>query len=256
VTSPVRPPGPQDLAWAELAAELTPAKTLARIDAVTARVVTTVTVVGLLLTGLGALSAGLPNQGEPAKALAIAAVVSAVLSVAAALVAQVLTISHRFNPANRAAVRAWYRRQFDIRAYPTQVATVLLLAAVLLAGATAAAELVAPAAAGTSAGITVMQVRQPGTTASTGQAAVSVTVTFRGLVPGQVVTLIVTTSGSATPLARVASTAAPDGTATATVALQALPAAHPVIVTARAPRQQCRAVLAPARATPTLRCRA
>ncbi len=256
MTTPVRPSGPQDLAWAELAAELTPAKSLARIDAVTARVVTTVTVVGLLLTGLGAFSAALPSQGEPAKALAIAAVVTAALSVAAALVAQVLTINQRLNPANLAAVRAWYRRQFDIRAYPTQVATVLLLVAALLAGATAAAELVSPVRAGTSAGITVVQVRQPGTPASTGQTAVSVTVTFRGLVPGQVVTLIVTTPGSASPLARVASTAAPDGTATATVALQALPAAHPVIMTAQAPGQQCRAVLAPARARPTLSCRA
>jgi hypothetical protein len=52
---------------------------------------------------------------------------------------QVLTITHRFNPANLAEVRAWSTRQFDIRAYPTQAATVLLL----LAGATVAAALLA-----------------------------------------------------------------------------------------------------------------
>ena len=52
MTGPVRPPSPADQAWAELAADLTPAKSLARIDTVTARAVTTITVVGVLLTGL------------------------------------------------------------------------------------------------------------------------------------------------------------------------------------------------------------
>ena len=62
VTGPVRPPTRADQAWAHLAAELTPARSLARIDTVTARAVTTITVVGVLLTGLGALAAGLPTQ--------------------------------------------------------------------------------------------------------------------------------------------------------------------------------------------------
>ena len=54
MTGPVRPPSRADQAWADLAAELAPAKSLARIDTVTARAVTTITVVGVLLTGLGA----------------------------------------------------------------------------------------------------------------------------------------------------------------------------------------------------------
>ncbi len=49
-----------------------------------------------------------------------------------------LTITRHLNPANLADVRAWYHRQFTTRAYATQAATVLLIAAALLAGATAA----------------------------------------------------------------------------------------------------------------------
>jgi hypothetical protein len=191
VTGPVRPPTPADQAWAQLAADLTPARSLARIDAVTARAVTTVTVIGLLLTGLGAFAAGLPTTlGEPATALAVALVITAALAVAAALAAQLLTITRHLNPANLADVRAWYHRQFELRAYPTQAATALLLAAALLAGATAAAALLkSPAAAPT---LTVAQTLQSGGT-STAQASVTTSVTFHGLAAGQPATLTLTT---------------------------------------------------------------
>ena len=46
MTDGVRSPTRADQAWDELAAELTPAKSLARVDTVTARAVTTITVVG------------------------------------------------------------------------------------------------------------------------------------------------------------------------------------------------------------------
>lgn len=87
MTEPVRRSSPSDQAWAELAAELTPAKSLARVDTVTARAVTTITVVGVLLTGLGALGAGLLAQAGPAHALAVATVITAALAVACALAA-------------------------------------------------------------------------------------------------------------------------------------------------------------------------
>jgi hypothetical protein len=64
-------------------------------------------------------------------------VITATLAVACALVAQVLTITRRRNHASLAAVQAWYRHQFTTRAYATQAATVLLIAAALLAGGTA-----------------------------------------------------------------------------------------------------------------------
>jgi len=249
VTDPVRPPTPGDQAWAELAADLTPAKTLARVDAVTARAVTTITVVGLLLTGLGAASAALPTQPGPARDLTVAAVITAAAAVAAALTAQLLTITRRLNPANLVEVRAWYRRQFELRAYPAQAATILLLVSVLLAAAAAATTLLtgppgAPA-------LTITQTPGPGGAA---RATVTVTVTFPGMPPGQAATLLLTTPGTAGALARAAATADPDGTAT--IALTALlPAARTLIVTATSPGQTCRATLAPAQAQATLTCR-
>jgi len=141
VTAPVRRPSRADQAWAELAKQLTPAASLARIDVVTSRAVTTVTVIGVLLTGLGALAAGQFARHGAARGLAVAAVIAATLAVACALSAQVLTITRGLNPANRVEVRAWYRRQFNLRARTTQVATILLILAALLAGATSAATL-------------------------------------------------------------------------------------------------------------------
>lgn len=58
-----------------------------------------------------------------------------------ALVAQMLTITRRLNPGNLIEVQEWYRRQFGTRARATQAATVLLVLAALLAGATAVASL-------------------------------------------------------------------------------------------------------------------
>jgi hypothetical protein len=138
MTGPVHPPNPADQAWAALAAQLTPANSLARIDTVTARAVTTITVLGVLLTGLGALAAAQFTTSAAAQDLAAATVATAALAVACALTAQVLTITRHLNPANLADVQAWYRRQFTLRAYATQAATVLLILAALLAGATAA----------------------------------------------------------------------------------------------------------------------
>lgn len=149
---PVRPVTAADKAWADLAAQLTPAASMARIDTVTARAVTTITVIGLLLTGLGALGADqFAKDSGAAAALAVAAVIVASLAVACALAAQVLTITRRLNPANLEQVRAWYHRQFTVRARATQAATLLLILAALLAGATAAtALLTAPAQASTA----------------------------------------------------------------------------------------------------------
>jgi hypothetical protein len=164
VTDPaaVRTTSKSDRNWADLAAELTPAKSLARVDAVTARAITTVTVIGVLLTGLGALSAGQLTHHSAARALAAAAVITATLAVACALTAQVLTITRRLNPANLTEVRAWYQRQFSTRARATQAATILLILAALLAGATAATTLLTSPA--TSAAIRI-QTSAPGNAA-------------------------------------------------------------------------------------------
>ena len=109
----------------------------------TARAITTITVVGVLLTGLGALTAGLLTHDGTARVLAAVTVITASAAVACALAAQVLTITRHLNPADLTQVQAWYRRQFRTRAYPTQAATMLLLAAAVLAGATAVTALAA-----------------------------------------------------------------------------------------------------------------
>jgi hypothetical protein len=135
----VRPTTAADRAWAELAAQLTPAASIARADIVTSRAITTITVIGLLLTGFGALNAGqLGSYSPAATGLVVAAVIVASLSVACALTAQVLTISRRLNAADLEQVRAWYHRQFTVRAHATKAATILLILAALLSGATAA----------------------------------------------------------------------------------------------------------------------
>jgi hypothetical protein len=143
----VRPVSAADQTWADLAAQLTPAASMARIDTVTARAVTTITVIGLLLTGLGTFGADqFAKDSAAATAPAVAAVLVSSLAVACALTARVLTISRRLNPADLEQVKAWYHRQFTIRAYATRAATILLIIAALLAGATAAtALLTAPA---------------------------------------------------------------------------------------------------------------
>ena len=240
VTGPVRPPSRADQVWADLAAELAPAKSLARIDTVTARAVTTITVVGVLLTGLGAASTALPAQPGPARALAAATVITAALAVAAALTAQVLTITRHLNPANLTDVKAWYRRQFQLRAYPTQAATILLLARRPARrrhrGHRPAHQ---PASTPT---LTVTQTLRPAYPAAAQQATVTVSVTFRDLAPGQVATVILTTPGPPV-LARAVATAAADGTATITLTAGHLTAGQPVTITARSPRQACQATL-------------
>lgn len=165
MTSPVRPTSPADQAWADLAARLTPAASLDRVNTVTARAVTTITVLGLLLTGLGALTAGQFVPSTAARALAAATVITAALAVACALTAQVLTITRRLNPANLIEVQAWYQRQFTARARATQAATILLILAALLAGAAAATTvLTTPASKSTAA--TRTPTAAPGTPAA------------------------------------------------------------------------------------------
>ena len=184
MTGPVRPLSPADQAWAQLAADLTPAKSLTRIDTVTARAVTTITIVGVLLTGLGAVGAALLGQSGPARALAAAAVITAALAVAAALTAQVLTITRRLNPANLTEVKAWYHRQFELRAYPAQAATILLLLSALLAGAAATTALLySPAGAPTITVAQTLQSSRSASPAAAGATQITVTVTFRGLTP-------------------------------------------------------------------------
>jgi hypothetical protein len=176
--------------------------------------------------------------------------------VACALAAQILTITRSLNPANLAEVKAWYRRQFTTRAYPTQAATVLLLAAAILAGATAATALAAGRA--TTPTVTITQTlghgspRGPAAITGPGQGTVTVKAAFRGLAPGQVATLALTTSGRM--LARSAATPTPAGTTTITVTANRLSSGQPLTITAHAPHHTCQATLTPNDTQPTINC--
>jgi hypothetical protein len=187
-------PDPRVLAWQELAEELTPAKSLARVDAATNRVLTSVTVVGTVLTGLGLLAAGQPTRNAVASGLSLVAVMAAVLAVAFALTAQVLTIRRGLNTNNLVAVRAWHHDQFRRRAYPARAASVLLLVAILFAGGAATAGVVGPEPARMS--LVVSQTTTVvGTAADAGRVAVTAHVTFHGLGEDTTATILITATG-------------------------------------------------------------
>lgn len=267
----VRPVTDQDQIWVDLAGELTPAKSLERVDTATARVVSTVTIIGTLLGGLGVFGATNPSVSGPARSITIAAVVFAALAVACALAAQVLTITRHLNPENLAAVRAWYKRRIDTRGYATRAATFLLLAGAVLAGVAAVVALATTTP--TQPTIAVTRALEPATvpgpstgasstgtpstgTPSTGTqptATITAQVTFRGLTSGQSA-IVVVSSASGQVLASAAVTPSTDGTATRFLEVSGVPAAEPVTVTARGGSQRCRATLGAGSARPVVTC--
>lgn len=261
----VGPVTDQDRVWADLAGELTPAKSLERVDTATDRVVRTVTIIGTLLGGLGVFGATKPSVSGPARWITVAAVACAALAVACALAAQILTITRHLNPENLAEVRAWYKRRIDTRGYPTRAATVLLLIGAVLAGAAAIVALATP----TQPTIAVTRALDhatvptlgigatPGAGTGTGApptATITAEVTFRGLTSGQSATVVISAALTGQVLASAAITPATDGTATRTLTVSGLLPSVPVTVAARAGSQQCRATLGAGSARPTVTC--
>jgi hypothetical protein len=250
VTDPAPPaaaaePEPRVLAWRALADELTPAKSLARVDVATSRVVTNVSVVGSLLTGLGLVAAGLPATDVAARNLAVAGVVAAVLAVGCALTAQILSIRRGLNTNNLVMVRAWYRTQFRRRAYPARAATLLLLVAVLLAGGSAVVAILAPDGARLSLAISETRAAAVPADGDPG-ATVTVEVGFRPADDEESATVTVKANGAEgdVVLARAALTPAVAGTAARTLTVSGVAEDATMQVTAVAGRRQCRATWA------------
>jgi hypothetical protein len=249
VTASAGAPSPRQLALAALAAELTPAKSLQRLDTATARVLSTVTVVASLLTGFGLLAAGLSFLTAPGRVLAGIAVGLAFLAVVAALAAQTVTISRGLNTNNLRAVDYWYRRRFQRRAPLTRAASVSLVLAAAAAGAAALVTLTGGRASTPTLAVT--RTTTPASPATSGSPAMPSTstvtgdVTFRGLDPGQVATATLTVDG--TLLVATAFGPGPDGTATRTLTANRLPAAAVTVIDARAGGITCTATLAPGR---------
>lgn len=260
----VRPVTAEDRVWVNLADELTPARSLERVDTATDRVVRTVTIIGTLLGGLGVFGATKPSVSGPARWITIAAVACAALAVACALAAQILTITRHLNPENLAEVRAWYKRRIDTRGYPTRAATLLLLIGAVLAGVAAIVALAtatpsqpsiavtralndAALGGGTAGGAGAGPAAQPTST-------ITAEVTFPGLTSGQSATVVISAARTGQVLASAAITPAADGTATRTLTVSGLLPSVPVTVLAQAGPHQCRATLGAGSARPTITC--
>lgn len=125
-----------DRLWRAAAEELAPAKSLVRIDERARQVVTGVSLVGSVVTGLGLAASGQLEKAGWARWLALGAVCLAVLAVVSALGTLLLRFPRPVTPGNLDEVERFFRRQFT-RAYGVVAAGVLLLAAVVLAGSAA-----------------------------------------------------------------------------------------------------------------------
>jgi hypothetical protein len=241
-TQAVGHPTPREQALAALAAELTPAKSLQRLDTASARVVSTISILATLLTGLGLITAGLTNLTEPARILAIASTGLAFLAVLLALTAQILTITRDLNPNNLIEVENWYRKRMQRRGPLTQWATILLIAAAAAAGAAAITTLTTGVDQPTLA--VTRTTNSPPTTPATSK--LTINATFRGLNADQVASTTVTVDG--TILATAAFGPAPDGTATQTLTLDQIPINAEAVVDARGGNTTCTASLKPQQA--------
>ena len=229
-----------DKRWQALADELAPAKSLQRLDAAGARVVSTVSVVATLLTGLGLLAAGAANLPTAGRVIAVAAVGLAVAALVVALGGQTVGISRGVRLDNLPEVEDWYRRRFERRAPRARIASLLLVAAVAGAGLAAVVSLVV----GGNAAPTLAVTR----TADT----VTVDLTFRGLDPDQVATATMTVDGQVAAVAAFGPGA--DGTATRTLTVAKAAAGGVVAVDAQGGGATCMATLTPG-ASPIATCR-
>ena len=181
---------PRDRAWQTLADELAPAKSLARIDAATARVISNVSIIGTILMGLGLLTAGYSGTSRSIQFAASLVVAVAVLAITSALLAQVLTIRKGINPNNLEEVKEWYIVQFKRRAYAARTSTLLLILAVAISGVTGILGVLDRERSGSTLAVTQTLTTSEAHPASAGSSLI-VDVTFRRLDPSETAVLTV-----------------------------------------------------------------
>ncbi|NES12512.1 MULTISPECIES: hypothetical protein [Micromonospora] len=233
-----------DLLWEEAAAELVPAKSLARIDERARRAVTAISLVGTLVTGLGLVAGGQVAGSRSAKVLGVAAVVAAVAAVVLALGALLLRLPrHRVALGNLAEVEGWYRREFG-RAWGVVAAGCLTMIAVLLAGTASVVALT-----DRSGDAPTLSLRLTGTGT---EAVLTARVGMTGVDPDAVLRTELTgvrADGSRVSLARESALVGP--TRTVTVSLTARPVVdYPTLnVEAVTPEWHCKGSLAVANST-------
>src|SRR4051794_38295307 len=85
-----QPVSARDRLWVGAAAELTPAKSLARMDERAKQVVANVSLVGTVLAGLGLVASGKLDRSTPGWVVAVAAVCVALVAVVLALASTLL----------------------------------------------------------------------------------------------------------------------------------------------------------------------
>jgi hypothetical protein len=229
-----------DLMWRAAAEELVPAKSLARIDERAKQVVTSVGIVGTLVTGLGLVAGARFEAAGWPRWLAVAAVVCAVLAVVAALGVLLVRFPRRaLRLSDVTAVERFYRRQFQ-RVYFAIAAGAALLVALLLAGAAAVGILVGgPDAAAGGLSVTV--------SGAGPDAKVSVKAELPGVARGATVTAEVTGVAGATSAVIGRQVIVTRAAGTVTIALDAVPmgAFTAVEVLVEAPHRRCTAKAGP-----------
>jgi hypothetical protein len=134
-------PTSADLRWVEAAKELTPDKSLLRATANAKFLVATISVLGVLITGFGAVSA---TQVASEKALLIGTGLTTVLAALSVGIAiwTLLPRNDKIRAGNLIAVREWYQAELK-RKGKASVAGLLLLVAIAVAAGTAVAGTIA-----------------------------------------------------------------------------------------------------------------
>lgn len=127
-----RPPTPDELYWDAAAGELTPAKSLDRIDAKVGFVFGNISLIGTLVAGLGLVT------GATSRLVAYDAEVRLVLvllcaALALALVAAFPSLTHRLKIGRANEVRSYYTRRILVRGWLVIGAMVCFSAAFVLA---------------------------------------------------------------------------------------------------------------------------
>jgi hypothetical protein len=218
---PVRPVSPDTQRWRVAAAELAPAKSYARLMDNGRFVITTVSTVGVLITGFGLIGADRLSDSTGPRVLAAAAVAIAVAAILLALW-PLLAVRRDINLDNLAEVKAFYndglRKSKLITAAGRTVA--LALACAGIAGSWAAVESGAGPPQQTAASLTVL--------ADPKDAKVHATASVAGQQPGTRVTLRLTAEAPGQPARTVVAGAAEaggDGSATWDETIAAVPGA-------------------------------
>jgi hypothetical protein len=207
-----------------------------------------VSFVGAIAAALGAVK--LPALHGLALAFGTIAVICGVLSVAAAIISLAGSSGVLVRVNTDEDLRHWYYRRIREsarRAYLTRVALALLLATILSGGVALVISIVAPRVGG--AAITVTQTVQSESNATA--TSITVKVEVQGIVATDYLSVTVTRQGKI--LGRAVVTPAADGSGTATLTIEHIAAAPPVVIDEFTHTQSCQAVLGAA-AVPTVRC--